>query len=58
VIKARQSAFLTLNPRISLLATTWERRRINYNSNKEETWQILRKLVDEFIGDYRSANPK
>lgn len=56
VVTARQQALLGRKPAIRFFATTWQRQEISYSNDLADVYEVLRRLVDEFISAYNSAN--
>lgn len=58
VVGVRQAAFLGRKPAISMFATTWERREIDFSDSSAAIQQKVRAYVGEFIAAYLAANPR
>ena len=57
-VQARQVTFLARKPVVKLLMPTWEKRKVGFDDNPDVVYAHIKNMVDRFINDYRTANPR
>jgi len=58
IVQVRQPAFLGRRPVVKIFGSTWERREMGQISNLSTLRERVKDLVNQFIDEYLSSNPK